>query len=178
MGKIVARFADGRFLVQEEKLAEQGYKMSGYSTVGVPFRIGHVKTVEQILTLEANVSGYGGELGSLVAPAKEALISGDTLLVILRRCDLGSPTMTGTGTATISGVVASGIWSGIISGHGAVISGYATTTVTVTGPIGSGSAALGALSGITSGLAQYGELTSGLTLISGKVNIRANVIGF
>lgn len=177
MAEIIARFADGRLLVQEEKLAEQGYKMSGYSTVGVPFRIGNIKTVEKILTLEAHVSGYGGELGSLVAPAKEAKISGDTLLVILRRCDLGSPTM--TGTATISGLtISSWITSASIAAgaSGLIISGYAATTLT--GPIGSGAAALGALSGITSGLAQYGELTSGLTLISGKVNIRANVIGF
>lgn len=141
MGEIIARFADGRILVQEEKLCEQGYKMSGYSTYGVPFRIGHIKTVENVLSVDAHVSGYPGDDGRLVAPLKEVGISGDTILVILRKGDLGQmlPALSG-----------------------GCISAYPGHSV---------------LSGITSGIPYLGELISGLTPISGVVNIVANVLG-
>lgn len=142
MAEIIARFADGKLLVQEDKAVEQGYKMSGYSTYGVPFRIGHIKTVEKVISLDAYVSGYPGHEGKLGVGLRETKTSGDTILVVLRRADAGA--------------------------EGEYLSGHGT----------SGAAALNVLSGITSGLAYWGELTSGLTAISGLVKIQANVIGY
>lgn len=138
MGDIIARFADGRLLVEEDKAAEQGYKMSGYSTYGVPFRIGHLRVVEKVLSIDANVSGYPGEAGALEVPLRDVKTSGDNILVRLRRKD---------------------------QPH--FLSGYT-----------SGLHAYSALSGITSGIGYLGEITSGLSIISGILNIRANVIGF
>ena len=154
MAEIIARFADGRLLVQEEKLVETGAYASGK---GVAVRIGNVRVVERILSLEAFMSGYG-EAGRLLAPLKEATVSGDTIMVVLRRTDIGDPLMTGTCYGTIQA------------------SGYTSGTITLTGPIGSGTAALGAVSNVTSGLGQYGEILSGA--ISGRLSIIANVIGF
>jgi len=168
VAEIVARFADGRLLVQEEKLLENGVYTSGK---GIAVRIAHVRIVEKILSLETFVSGYG-DAGRVLAPLKEATVSGDTIMLILRRTDIGSPVMTGL----FSGQLGSGYLSGLglISGTRAVsLSGY----LTLTGPIGSGTAALGMLSGITSGLAQYGQIVSG-TLISGKLNVIANVVAY
>jgi hypothetical protein len=171
MAEIIARFADGRLLVQEDKAVEQGYKMSGYSTYGVPVRIGYLKTVEKLLSLDAHMSGYPGIDGRVEAPLREVKMSGDTILVVLRRGDVGSPVMTGL----LSGLTASGwLTSGNWTASGLCLSGV----ITLTGPITSGNAALGALSGITSGLGYWEELTSGLTAISGKLKIVANVIGF
>jgi len=168
MADIVARFADGRLLVQEEKLLEDGLYTSAQ---GVPFRIGHVRAVEKILSLEAFISGYG-DAGRVLAPLKEATVSGDTVMLILRRTDIGAATMTGL----FSGQLGSGYLSGLalISGTRAVnLSGY----ITLAGPLGSGTAALGMLSGVTSGLAQYGQIVSGV-LISGKLNVIANVVAY
>jgi len=167
MADIVARFADGRLLVQEEKLLEDGLYTSAQ---GVPFRIGHVRAVEKILSLEAFISGYG-DAGRVLAPLKEATVSGDTVMLILRRTDIGVPVMTGIA----SGIMTSAVISGLISGDNRAfaLSGY----ITLTGPLGSGTAALGMLSAVTSGLAQYGQIVSG-TLISGKLNVIANVVGF
>lgn len=137
MGEIVTRFADGKLWVKEEKLVTEGYKIS--STIGVPFRVGHIKTIEQILTLEAYVSGYPA--CRVETSPKEAYISGDTLLVVMRRGD---------------------VVDGAVSGSLAQMSG---------GP------AYSCLSAITSGLNYWGEILSGYA-ISGKLNIRANVIGF
>jgi len=167
MAEIVARFADGRLLIQEDKLVETGVYSSGK---GIAVRIAQVRTVEKILSLEAFVSGYG-ELGRVLAPLKEATVSGDTINVILRRTDIGTPVMTGL----LSGLIATGAISGLISGDNRawVLSGM----MILDGPIGSGNAALGMLSGITSGLPYYGQIVSG-TLISGKLNVIANVIGY
>ena len=165
MADIVARFADGRLLVQEEKLLEDGVYTSGK---GIAVRIAHVRAVEKILSLEAFVSGYG-DTGRVLAPLKEATVSGDTIMLILRRTDIGSPIMTGIA----SGIIAAGAISGLISGNYQAWS--LSGSITLAGPIGSGTAALGMLSGITSGLAQYGQIVSG-TLISGKLNVIANVV--
>lgn len=165
MAEIIARFADGRLLVQEDKAVEQGYKMSGYSTYGVPIRIGHVNSVEKVLSIDAYMSGYPGMAGEIHAPLREILTSGDTILVVLRRMDIGQLTLTGI----ISGIVASGIW---LSGVANSISGG----ITVTGTTISGAASYGVLSGVTSGLGYLGELTSGLVAISGLLKVVANVI--
>ena len=152
MSEIIARFADGRLLVQEDKDAENYVRSGGY----LPFRIGGVRQVGKVVSVDAHISGYPGS--KVAVPLKDVLISGDTLLLQLRRSDLGSPTLTGL----FSGLQgASGILSGIVT----------------VGPVGSGTAALSVLSGITSGRGFYESLTSGRP-VSGQLNIVANVIGF
>lgn len=127
---IVARFADGRLLVQESRLVETNYLASG-----VPVRIGLVKTVEKVLSIDSDYAKHG-----LLTPLSEVLISGDQIIVVMRRADEGIPT-------------------------------------TLSGNVTSGSASLGLVSGILSGLAYLGPLLSG-RVISGLVTITANVIAF
>jgi len=155
MAEIIARFADGRLLVQEDRLVESDTMSGGYTTL----RIGHVKTIEKVLSIDAQISGYPDQ--KVAVELKDVLISGDILRPQLRRSDLGVPTLTGlvSGVATASGFQA--------------ISGY----VTLTGPIGSGALSLGYLSGVTSGRGYYETLASG-AFVSGKLRIIANVIGF
>lgn len=165
MGAIIARFADGRLLVQEDTTVAQDY-LSG----GVKMRIGNVKTVEKVLSLDAHMSGYPGMAGRVETPLREVLTSGDTVLVPMYRCDLGLPTFTGV----VSGIVKSGL---ILSGDwglsGLILSG----SITVAGPIGSGTAGFGILSAITSGLGYMAELSSGRP-VSGIMKVLANIIGF
>ena len=137
MAEIIARFADGKLLVQENKVAETNEYTSG---LGLPFRIGHVKTVEKIISLGAHMSGAPGEAGMVLTPLREAAISGDTIYVVMRRADIPQ--------------FLSGFMSGITDTR-----------------------AYGVLSGITSGRGIGGELASGL-LISGRMKVLANVIGF
>ncbi|GAI78123.1 unnamed protein product, partial [marine sediment metagenome] len=80
MAEIIARFADGCLLVQEEKAIE-----SHYASGGIPFRIGLVKTVVKVLSIDAHLSGYPEF--RFAAPLKEVLVSGDTIIPILRRAD-------------------------------------------------------------------------------------------
>ena len=171
MAEIVARFADGRLLVQEDRAVAQNY-LSG----GVRVRIGHVKTIEKVLSIDNWISGYYGD--KVITDLRDVKISGDTLLVLMRRADFGVVGMAATGVGYISGVLISGSpLYPMISGARLILSGTVTTTVTLTGPIGSGAAALSVLSGITSGLYRYQELTSGRP-VSGKLQILANIIGF
>lgn len=166
MAEIIARFADGRLLVQEDKDAEDYVRSGGY----LPFRIAHVRTVQKVLSVDAHISGSPGD--KIAVPLKDVLISGDTLWLQLRRCDLGSPTFTGL----FSGLAASGWITSALVGvgvSGLPISGH----VTLAGPIGSGTAALGLLSGITSGRGYYETLTSGRP-VSGQLQVVANIIGF
>jgi len=154
MAEIIARFADGRLLVQEARVCEERYDR----TIGVPVRIAHIRLVENILSVDSEISGYAEKL---VTRLKDVKISGDTIYVKMLRNDLGVVTLTG---------IASGIQtaSGIISG-----------VVTLDGPIGSGASALSVLSGLTSGLAYPGgELLSGNINVSGVVTVLANVIGY
>jgi hypothetical protein len=146
MGTIIAQFSDGRLFVNEERAVDQKY---GKATVGVPFRIGGVRTVEKIVSLEAYLSGYyNSASGSLVASHLEATISGDTLMVILRRGD--------DLYMRVSGALGR-----------AVLSGESNINLFLTP---------GYLAGITSGIPLLGELASGAGGISGIVNINANVI--
>ncbi|MDO9580597.1 MAG: hypothetical protein Q7J06_08525 [Bacteroidales bacterium] len=164
MAEIIARFADGRLLIQEDRLVETDTTSGGYATL----RIGHVTTIEKVLSIDAQISGYPGQ--KLATGLKDVLISGDILRVQLRRCDLGVPTLTG------AFVLASGLLSGVASGIQGPLSGI-PGAVTLTGPIGSGTAALAYLSGVTSGRGYYATLASG-ALVSGMLRILANVIGY
>lgn len=118
MAEIIARFADGRLLVQEDRVME-----SQYASGGVAVRIGHIKTVEKVLSIDTKISGYPGE--NVAAPLNEVLISGDTIIPVLRRHDVFGLTLSGillSGYESIgglSGVVASGTAFGgqLLSGH-------------------------------------------------------------
>ena len=107
MAEIIATFADGRLLVREEKAIESHY-VSG----GIPFRVGLLRTVEKVLSIDAHLSGYP-EL-RFAAPLKEVLASGDTIIPILRRADfygwLGSGEIASgyASEGVLSAVVASG----------------------------------------------------------------------
>jgi len=127
MAEIIARFADGRLLVQEEKTLA-----SHYTSGGMAIRIGHLKTVEKVLSIEAYMSGQPQY--SVAAPLKEAKTSGDTVVFTLRRSDM------------VSGM-----------GSGALMASFL-------------------LSGVTSGIDWNREIASGL--VSGRLNILTNVIGF
>ena len=106
MAEIIARFSDGRLLVQEDKLIESNY-ISG----GVPFRIGLVRTVEKVLSIDAELSGYS--IFKFATPLKEVLISGDTIIPILRRADfLGHDSL--SGQQIHSGYASVGVLSAVI----------------------------------------------------------------
>lgn len=147
MSEIIARFADGRLLVNESRTVEYRYCGSG-----VPVRIGHVRQIEQVLSVTTN-----REKDGLITPLDEARIGrqeaawsgqpqalADHLMVVMRRGDI--PATAGTG----------------------LTSGYLFSV-----PEG-----LGLVSSITSGLAWLGEVISGLVAISGVVTVKANVIGY
>jgi hypothetical protein len=120
MAEIIARFADGRLLVQEDKLCE-----SRYCGSGVPVRIGHLRVIEKVLSLTTNYEKYG-----LITPLQEAwvgyAISGgpwsgqpqeraDTLMVVMRRGDVEGMGVV-SGLLVVSGGAAKGLMSGITSG--------------------------------------------------------------
>jgi len=103
MAEIVARFADGRLLVQEDKAIE-----TDYASGGIPFRIGLVRTVEKVLSIDAQLSGYPAfKFG---VPLKEVLISGNTIIPRLRRADYYGQ---GSGEM-LSGYLSMGVLSGIV----------------------------------------------------------------
>ena len=104
MAEIIARFADGRLLVQEEKAIE-----TDYASGGIPFRIPLLKTVEKVLSIDAHLSGYP-EI-RFAAPLKEVLVSGDTIIPILRRADLQG---LASGLTATSGYATAGVLSGVI----------------------------------------------------------------
>lgn len=116
MAKIVARFADGRLLVQEERTVE-----TCYGATNVAVRVGLLKEVEEVLSIDAYMSG-NPEVGKLETQLKEVTTSGDTILVTLRRNDLP---LVLSGFAS-GGLESYGVMSGVTSGqgfHGRVLSG-------------------------------------------------------
>jgi len=110
MAEIIARFSDGRLLVQEDKAIE-----TDYASGGIPFRIPLVRTVEKVLSIDAQLSGY--PQFKFAVPLKEVLVSGDTIIPILRRADfLGETSLSGNlldsgkgySVGVLSGIVISG----------------------------------------------------------------------
>lgn len=136
MSEIIARFADGRLLVQESRKVEYRYCGSG-----VPVRIGHVRAIESVLSLTTDYDKYG-----LVTPLSEAWvgyrISGgvwsgapqekaDHLMVVMRRGDIA---ILASGVP-VSGTASPGMMSGITSGLGyltELVSGNVGTSGIVT----------------------------------------------
>lgn len=128
MAEIIARFADGRLLVQEDRTVE-----GCYTSGGVSVRIGLVKTVDKVLSVDAYSSGYHNEDGRLLAPLSEVKTSGDTILVVLRRSDISYTLISGLASGLASGLLTAkwgyGVMSNITSGInylGELISGLAT----------------------------------------------------
>ena len=154
---ILAVFADGRLLVRESRLVEQTYMGSG-----IPVRVGHVKTVEEVLAIRAvgplqsggaPYSVEGGiitNLDEVAVGTPNAAVSGskaerpDHIRVIMRRGDVGQ----GLDPALISGLARG------ISGSASIISAYCP---------------------VWSGLGWREEILSGAP-ISGRVRVIANVI--
>jgi hypothetical protein len=126
MGEIIAQYADGRLLVNEHKAVEGSY---GQRAKGVSFRIGNVKTIEKVLSIDAYLSGFMNcASGAIVAPLSEATISGDTLHVVLRRADEAFLGYSGTILSSPVLYMAYGGMSGITSGlplMGELLSGLA-----------------------------------------------------
>jgi len=104
MAEIIARFADGRLLVHEDRVLDTQY-ISG----GIAVRIGLVRTVEKVLSIDTKISGYPGQ--NVAAPLNEVTISDDTITPLLRRGDM--PTISG---CVLSGMGAPSMLSGITSG--------------------------------------------------------------
>jgi hypothetical protein len=113
MAEIIARFADGRLLVEESKKCE-----SRYCGSGIPFRIGHIRQIEKVLSVTTDYGRYG--LATVLDEARigrqESAWSGlpqaraDTLMVVMRRAD--GPQLSGYW----SGAPSVGLMSGITSG--------------------------------------------------------------
>ena len=122
MADIIARFADGRLLVQEDKVME-----NQYTSGGVAIRIGLLKTVEKVLSIDTKISGYPGQ--NVAAPLNEVTVSKDTIIPILRRHDVygltsGAHLLSGYGVITgLSGIIVSGTAFGAYLTSGAGTSG-------------------------------------------------------
>jgi hypothetical protein len=171
MAEIIARFADGRLLIRENRLLEERYMGSG-----IPLRIGGLRKIEALLSIDNDYSrlglitrleearveqsvslsgkpgalfGVGGIIsGSTISGSKAQLP--DYIRVIMRR---GDPMMPVAG-------ITSGTWADPVplSGGEPLISSY--------------------LNRLVSGVERLGEILSGNIYTSGQVRIIANVIGY
>jgi len=152
---ILARFVDGKLLIQESKLAV-GTGDSGVYSEGVHVRVGHVSKIDKVISVGNSLAKLG-----LNSPLDQAgPMSGlDTVVVKLFRADAGAGNVAG-------GVSGAPYTSGLIM---MVLSAIPYSM--------SGNAALGLLSGITSGLAFGSELRSG-TPISGLLTMTVNAIAY
>jgi hypothetical protein len=152
---ILARFVDGKLLIQESKLAV-GTGDAGVYSEGVHVRFAHVSRIDKVISVGNSLAKLG-----LNSPLDQAgPMSGlDTVVVKLFRADAGSAITQGG----LSGV---GLTSGLIM---CILSAIPFSM--------SGNASLGLLSGITSGLAFGSELRSG-TPISGLLTMTVNAIAY
>ncbi|MDD4984406.1 MAG: hypothetical protein PHQ43_01255 [Dehalococcoidales bacterium] len=120
---IVARFADGRLLVQESQTAQ-----SNYTSGGLWVRVANVQTVERVLSINNDYEQYG-----LKTDLGDVAISGDKVKVMMRRGDLSQVI---SGASFLSGYQVPGYMSGIaVSGNpylGEIYSGVISGRVTVT----------------------------------------------
>ncbi len=101
MAEIIASFADGKLLVREERAVQ-----TNYITSGATVRIGHLKTIEKVLSLEAWLSGYKN--ATVTTNISECLVSNDTLLVLMRRFDF---------PYILSGLMSNGGAFGVLSAY-------------------------------------------------------------
>jgi len=131
MADLICAFQDGKLLVYDSVLMDTGYIGSG-----APVKIGELRKIDKVLSLDTDYSRYG-----LVTRLEECRTSGNYLFVVMRRGDLAAMPITSS----------------------SVVSGQLSYDL---------------LSGITSGLAYLGELLSGVALISGRVTVKATVVGY
>lgn len=101
----IFKFEQGRLLVHEERTAESAYLASGQ-----PLRIGGVRTIEKVLSVDTDYSKYG-----LITNLEEVLISGNKLQVVMRRGDVGAEALILSGLG-VSGSAAFALMSGLTSG--------------------------------------------------------------
>lgn len=133
---IIARFADGKMLIQETQLANQ---QTPYG-VGIKVRMGHVGHITKVLSVTTDLERFGA-----VTPL--ALISSalDVVTVRMFRGDfaaMNAQTSMGSGLVnTFSGCAALNTVSGFLSGllwcgevlSGTPVSGLVTVTVNAIG---------------------------------------------
>jgi hypothetical protein len=133
MGDIIARYADGRLLVQQSTVCKKGYDYTlksgnNFTALGAAIRIGNVKTVERVLSIDNDISGYPGE--KVITNLNEVSISGDVIYVKMRRYD-GLSGDAGIG-ATASLTSALGAQQELVSGN-VYISGKVRVVANVIG---------------------------------------------
>lgn len=146
MSEIIARFADGRFLVQESRTVE-----SRYCGSGVPVRIGHVRQIEKVLSITTNYEKNGliTALGEARVGRQEAAWSGqpqakaDHLMVVMRRGDIPANVTAGAGSGYLmsgwhserlmSGITSGLVWLGELLSGLIDISGKVTVTANIIG---------------------------------------------
>lgn len=139
--EIVAKFADGKLWVEQDRPVQWGYKTSG---IGVPVQIGYLDHIDRVVSVDAYISGFAsGAFGGgnrLLAPLQEAKVSGNIVFVVLRRTDL--PQFLSGFLSGATNLFAYGALAGITSGLGqgeelasglAAISGYVHVRVGVIG---------------------------------------------
>ncbi len=134
--EIIARFADGRLLVRQEKLAE-----NYYTAPGLLVRVGLLNTVERVISVDAHLSGYPNT-GALFAPLGGIGISGGAVVCVkLYRDDIHLAAVTSSSLDSVSGYAAYGVLSAVTSGfawHGAItsntwVSGHLNVILNVVG---------------------------------------------
>jgi len=163
----IYKFEQGRLLVQEVRAVESNYLASG-----IPVRIGQIRCIEKVLSVDTDYSQYG-----LITPLEEVTISGSEIFVVMRRGDNTTPTVSGWITSGPGPYGQLHPLRLVLSGR--ILSGpmVSSAPVQLAISLGSGSPAYGLLSGLTSGLASMGPLVSG-AVISGRITVKANVIGY
>jgi len=127
MGTSIYKF-EGRLLVNEATALKANYPAGS----GIAFRIGQVRQVEKVLSIDNNYAIYG-----LITPLNEVRISNNEIFVVMRGMSVGL----GTSGVALSGAAGLGLASGIVSGlawmgelrSGAPISGKITVTANVIG---------------------------------------------
>lgn len=128
MADLITTFQDGRLLVSESRKCESNYTVSGE-----PVRVGQIRKIDKVLSIDTDHSQYG-----LLTPLNEVRTSGNQVFVVMRRGDVGDFM---SGQYPLSGREAFDYMSGISSGvvyrgellSGAIISGIVTVKATVVG---------------------------------------------
>jgi len=131
MTTTIYKFEQGRLLVKESRVLETQYRVSG-----IPVRIGHIREVEEVISIDNSYSRYG-----LVTPLSEVRISGADIFVVMRRGELGGEATLLSGEG-VSGSLSLGLMSSISSGLAFLgelasgvlnVSGKVTVTASVLG---------------------------------------------
>ena len=112
MAEIIARYADGRLLVHEERVMAGQIGSGGFSSGYPGTRIGLLRVVEQVISVDTKLSGYPD--AHIAAPLSDVTIGSgnlDTIKVVLRRADIRGPL---SGLYLESGFASIGALSGLV----------------------------------------------------------------